>query len=91
MYPIVVIIAAAVVAFSGCVQPCPSERVWMLDPYMHSMGMIAPLVIDKGDLNDPENFYTDQEFAEFLGITVEELEQKHHKAKEEIPSMKGTI
>jgi len=92
MYPIIVIIAAAVVALGGCIQPCPSERVWMLDPYMYSIGEIAPLKIDKGDLNDSKNFYTDEEFAETFGITVEELLRQIDKQKPgEMASPKGTI
>jgi len=87
MYPIIVIIAAAVVALGGCIQPCPSERVWMLDPYMYKMGVEAPLVVDRGDLDDPKNFHTDQEFAEVLGITVEELEKKYKREEEKILSI----
>ena len=84
MYPIIVIIAAAVVAFSGCVQStgqCPSERVWMLDPYVYEMGMIAPLVINPGDLNNSDYFYTDEEFAEFLGLSLDDFLRRIEKQK----------
>ncbi len=99
MYPIIVIIAAAVVAFSGCVQPCPSERVWMLDPYVYEMGMIAPLVINPGDLNNSDYFYTDEEFAEFLGLSLDDFLRLVEKQKTDtmilpkdvIISPKGTI
>ena len=92
MYPIIAIIAAAVVALSGCVQTCPSERVWMLDPYMYSMGRIAPLMIDPGDFNDSANFYTDEEFAKFLGLSIEDFLKQVDKQKQGVSiSPKGTI
>ncbi len=69
-----IFIAIIAILLSGCVtNQCPSQRVWMLDPYLYEIGRIAPLTFDAGDLDNPDNFYTDEEFAEFMGVSIEEL------------------
>ena len=91
MYPIIVIIAAAVVTLGGCIQPCPSERVWTLDPYMYEAGIMAPLVVSPGDFSDSSLFKNDKEFADMMGITVEELKKKLVEPRAEPDDTKGTI
>jgi len=59
---------------------------------MYRAGKIAPLVINPGELNDSKNFYTDSEFAEFLGITLEEFLRQIEKQKlNSVTLPKGTI
>ena len=80
----------------GCVSvQCPDKRVWMLDPYLYKMGYIAPLLIDPGDLDNPDMFYTDEEFAEAMGVTPEELIKRFIETEKNdgqaTPTLKGTI
>ena len=57
--------------------PCPCQRVWMISPWALKLtGMPLPIMIEPGYFDDSTNFFTDQEMAEFYGLTLEQFKEK---------------